>query len=67
MLTQAMVTKAKFGRVVKTSNKEYNEIGYLLHVLGVLKKENCSEQLFEMGKFYKTRMKQLFQQTGVAA
>lgn len=59
MLTQAMVTKGKNGSVVKKSEKEYNEIGYLLHVLGVLKTTTCSEEYYEMGKFFKRRMREL--------
>ena len=67
MLTQAMVTKAISSSVVKKSEKEYNEIGYLLHVLGVLKKNNCSEELYEMGRFFKGRMKELKRNERIAA
>lgn len=59
LLTQAIVTKAATGSIVKKSEKQYDEIGYLLHVLGVLKTNTCSPEYYEMGKFFKRRMKEL--------
>lgn len=67
MLNQAMIVKAKAGGIVKAKEKEYNEIGYLLHVLGILRKTTCTEELYEMGKFFKKRMRQLNKEMVMAA
>lgn len=66
MFTQLMVERSKRSIVTKIE-REYDHIGCLLNMLGIVRKATCSEEMFEMGKFFRKRFLELNKETSRAA
>ena len=66
MFTQLMVERSKSSIVTKIE-RDYNHIGCLLNMLGIVRKATCSEEMFEMGKFFRKRVLELNKETSRAA
>lgn len=58
MFTQLMVERSKF-TVVSKIERDYDHLGCLFNMLGIVRKATCSEEMFEMGKFFRAREKEL--------
>ncbi len=58
MFTQLMVERSKFSIVTKIE-REYDHLGCLFNMLGIVRKATCSDEMFEMGKFFREREKAL--------
>ena len=65
MFTQLIVERSKFSIVAKIE-RNYDHIGCLFNMLGIVRTATCSNEMFEMGKFYRTRAREL-NKTGRAA
>lgn len=58
MFTQLMVERSKFAITTKIE-RDYDHLGCLFNMLGIVRKATCSEEMFEMGKFFRNREKEL--------
>mgnify|MGYP001039487292 FL=1 len=58
MFTQLMVERSKFSIVAKIE-REYNHLGCLYNMLGIVRRATCSDEMFEMGKYFRDRAKKL--------
>ncbi len=58
MFTQLMVERSKHFIIAK-EEREYDNIGCLFNMLGIVRKATCSEEMFKMGNFYRARAKEL--------
>lgn len=58
MFTQLMVERSKFSIVAKIE-RDYDHLGCLFNMLGIVRKATCSDEMFEMGKYFRNRAKKL--------
>ena len=58
MLSQLMVERSKFALVAKIE-RDYDHLGCLFNMLGIVRKATCSDEMFEMGKYFRNREKEL--------
>lgn len=58
IFTQTMVERCK-RNVQPAEEREYDHLGCLYNMLGIARKVSCSEEIFNVGKFYRARAKQL--------
>jgi hypothetical protein len=58
MFTQLMVERSKFSIVAKIE-RDYDHLGCLFNMLGIVRKATCSDEMFEMGRYFRDRAKKL--------
>lgn len=66
MFTQLMVERSKSSIITKIE-RDYDHIGCLFNMLGIVRKATCSEEMFEMGKYFRGRALELKKETLVVA
>lgn len=58
LFTQLMVERSKFSMITKVE-REYDHLGCLYNMLGISRTITCTSEMFQMGKYYRAREKNL--------